>query len=72
MKEKKALEFALRCWPEDDDDESQPHNLKWDSVIARGILMISEDEDEQSIRKAVVSSLRNKFPILSANDFDFV
>ena len=67
-KEKKAIEFALlRCW---DDDEDEPHHLKWDSVIASGMLMLNDDE--KTIRNALKESLAAKIPSLGDNDFDFV
>jgi len=69
-KEKKAMEFALlRCFEDDDIDE--PHNLKWDSVLTSGMLMLQEEEDEKQIRSNVLESLKAKFPVLGANDFDF-
>ena len=71
-KEDKAIEFALlRCW-DDDDEEKEPHSLKWDSVIAEGMLILNEDDDEVSVRKKVSFALGNKFPLLGANDFEFV
>ena len=67
-KEKKAIEFALlRCW---DDDE--PHHLKWDSVIASGMLMLNDDDDDKRIRNALKESPAAKMPSLGDNDFDFV
>ncbi|CAB4021613.1 hypothetical protein AWC38_SpisGene23883 [Paramuricea clavata] len=69
-KVKKAMEFALiGCWP---DDEDEPHHLKWDSVIASGMLTLHEDDNEKSIRNAIKESLAAKFPSLGDNDFDFV
>ena len=71
-KEDKAIEFALlRCW-DDDDEEEEPHSLKWDSVIAEGMLILNEDDDEVSVRKKVSFALGNKFSLLGANDFEFV
>ena len=61
----------LRCW-DDDDEEGEPHSLKWDSVIAEGMLILNEDDDEVSVRKKVSFALGNKFPLLGANDFEFV
>ena len=70
LKIKKAMEFALlRCWP---DDEDEPHHLKWDSVLASGMLTLDEDDNEKSIRNAIKDSLSSKFPVLGINDFDFV
>jgi len=70
-KEKKALEFAvLRCCNTDDLEEV--HHLKWDSVIASGMLMLEEGDNESTIRNALKESLKAKLPLLGANDFDFV
>ena len=73
-KEKKAMEFALlRCWETDlTDDLEEVHHLKWDSIIANGILMLAEGDDENTIRNALKESLKAKFPLLGVNDFDFV
>ena len=69
-KEKKAIEFALvRCW---DDDEDEPHHLKWDSVIASGMLMLNDNDDDKAIRYSLKESLAAKMPSLGDNDFDFV
>ncbi|XP_028408793.1 uncharacterized protein LOC114533337 [Dendronephthya gigantea] len=71
QKVKKAMEFSLlRCWADDDEDE--PHHLKWDSVLASGMLTIDEDDNEKSIRKAIKDSLASKIPALGDNDFEFV
>ena len=70
-KEKKALEFALlRCW--DSEDQEELHHLKWDSIIANGMLVLEDCADEITIRKAVKDSLTAKFPLLGVNDFEFV
>lgn len=69
VKVKKPVEFALlKCFEE---DEEEPFHLKWDSVVAEGILMLGEDDDEDAIRSAVINSLANKFPLLGKNDFEF-
>ena len=68
---KKVLEFALlRCWDADDTDEV--HHLKWNSVIANGILELEECADENTIRKTAKESLTHKFPLIGINDFEFV
>ena len=65
------MEFALlRCWDADDPDEV--HHLKWNSVIAYGILELEECADENTIRKTVKESLTDKFPLIGINDFEFV
>ena len=70
-KQKKVLEFALlRYWDADDTDEV--HHLKWNSIIASGILELEECADENTIRKAVKESLKVKFPLIGINDFEFV
>ena len=67
---KKPFEFSLlRCF---DEDEEEPYNLRWDSVIASGIILLDETDNEEAIRRAIQSSLQNKYPIIGVNDFDFV
>ena len=47
-KPKKAMEFALlRCFDEDECGGEEPHYLKWDTVLADGMLMIGENDDEK-------------------------
>ena len=71
-KEPKAIEFALlRCFLED-EIEDECTNLKYDSVISSGMSMFTEEDDEKTIRKKIVESLSEKFPLLGSNDFDFV
>ena len=71
---KKALEFALlKCFGDSsDEDLVEEHHLKWDSVIANGMIMLQEEDDEQSVRNAIKESVGKKFPIIRANDFEFV
>ena len=70
QKIKKAMEFSLlRCWS---DKEDEPHHLKWDSVLASGMLTLDEDDNEKRIRNAIKDFLSSKFPSLGENDFDFV
>lgn len=69
----KAMEFALiKCHNFEEDDDEDDYNLKWDSVVANGMVMLSEEDDENSIRQAIKQSLLKKFPIIGENDFDFV
>lgn len=70
-KEKKVLEYVLlRCW--DLNDPEELHHLKWNSIIANGMLVLEECADETTIRKAVNESLTAKFPLLGVNGFEFV
>ena len=70
-KEKKDLEYALlRCWNSSEPEEL--HHLKWDSIIANGMLVLEECAGETTMRKAVKESLMAKFPFLGVDDFDFV
>ena len=73
-RKKKALEFALlECFGDsNDEDLVEEHHLKWDSVIANGMIMLTEEDDEQSVRNAIKESVGKKFPIIRANDFEFV
>ena len=73
-RKKKALEFALlKCFGDSsDEDLVEEHHLKWESVIANGMIMLDEQDDEQSVRNAIKESVGKKFPIIRANDFEFV
>lgn len=69
-KPKKPVQFALlRCFTEGDEDSQ---HLKWDSIIAEGMIMLSDDEKEITVRECIKDSLSKKFPLLSENDFEFV
>ena len=73
-RKKKALEFVLlKCFGDSsDEDLVEEHHLKWDSVIANGMIMLDEEDDEQSVRNAIKESVGKKFPIIRANDFELV
>ena len=70
----KAIEFALiRGFEiEDDDCDKDDQTLKWDSVIADGIIMVNEGNSEAEIRLKVKNALNNKFPVFGADDFEFI
>ena len=58
----------LRYW---DDDEDEPHHLKWDSVILSDMLMLHDNDDEKTMRNALKESLMaSKIPSLGDNDGD--
>ena len=62
-----VLEFAvLRCV------EEQQENMKWDSMIANGMLLLNENDNEEAIRQSIKESLKSKFPMIRSNDFQFV
>ena len=65
-KEKKPVEFSLLRCCDDDMEEAKVHHLKWDSVIASGVLLLEEGDDELTIRKAVKEALRAKFSLLTS------
>lgn len=46
--------------------------LKWDSVIADGIIMVNEGNSEAEIRLKVKNALNNKFTVFGADDFEFI
>ena len=84
-RKKRALEFALlKCFGDSsDEDLVEEHHLKWDSVIANciqsgqtandsSLIMLAEEDDQQSVRNAIKESVGKKFPIIRANDFEFV
>ena len=43
-----------------------------DSIIASGILMVQEGDNEKTIRSALTKSLTGKVPLHGTNDFEFV
>lgn len=73
-KERKPMEFALlRCFEEGEihEDGVNP-NLKWDSILTSGMLMLTDEDDEKNIRNKILDSLKNKYPLMGLNDFEFV
>ena len=50
MKKEKVMEYALLgCL--DSNDPEELHHLKWDSIMANGMLVLAEGADETIIRK---------------------
>lgn len=65
---KEVVEFAILKSAEDKQE-----NMKWDSVIANGMLLLNENDNEEVIRQSIIKeSLSNKFPVTGSNDFEFV
>lgn len=56
----------LKCAKEEQE------NLKWDSVIANGMLLLNENDNEEAISQSIKESLKRKFPMIGSNDFQFV
>ena len=54
------------------EDNIHIDSLKKDNIIERGIVVLSEDNDEKSIRAKLVSSLKSSYKSFEPNDFDFV
>lgn len=72
-KEKKPLEFALlKAKPLADNDDDSDVTLKKENVVERGIIELSEDDNEQVIRQKLLSSLKATYSIIGPNDFEFV
>ena len=71
-RQSKPIEFALLKCYDDADDEDDEHHLKWNSIIANGMIMAEEDDREENIRKKLKESLVKKFEIIGENDFEFV
>lgn len=67
--DKEVVEFAILKSAEDKQE-----NMKWDSVIANGMLLLNENDNEEVIRQSIIikESLSNKFPVTGSNDFEFV
>ena len=61
----------MKCY-DDADDEDDEHHLKWNSIIANGMIMAEEDDREENIRRKLKKSLVKKFEIIGENDFEFV
>ena len=54
----KAVEYALlKC-----HDSEQPFLLKWNSIIADGIVMLQEEDEESDVRDAIQKSLQISMP----------
>ena len=45
--------------------------LKWDSIIADGIVMLQEEDEENDIRDAIQKSLQKKYALIGKGDFEF-
>ena len=60
----KPFEFALI--------RSTDETLKLNSIIAEGIIMLHERNNEKDIRFKIKDCLRSKFELISEDDFDFV
>ena len=67
-KKKKAFDVSLLMCRE--EKEEGPYNLTWNSVFPSGMLLLEEDDNEATIRRAIKASLENKFPLISDKDFD--
>ena len=65
-----AIEFGLIEAPSEETRHGQC--LKWDSVIASGIVACNEYDSEKDIRVKIRDSLCNKFSLFCADDFEFV
>ena len=69
----KAIEYALLKAKAVLEDECEADDtLKWNSVIADGIIMSNERDGERDIRTKIADSLRRKFPLFGGDDFDFI
>ena len=68
MVEESKKGYALFRFWHSHDPEELPH-LKWDS-IKRYSLVLEKCADETILLKAVKDSLKDKFPLLSVDDFE--
>ena len=56
--ENKAVEYALlKC-----HDSEQPIFLKWDAIIADGIVMLQQEDEKSDVRDAIEKSLQKNMP----------
>jgi len=69
--ERKPFEFCLLTADEDGDDYDEQSLLK-ENIVERGIVLLKEGDNEADIREKIVSSVKEKYPIMSGNDFEFV
>ncbi|PFX27113.1 hypothetical protein AWC38_SpisGene8187 [Stylophora pistillata] len=73
-KEQKPIEFALlRSFDDEEmqDDGCSP-NLKRDSILTSGMLMLTDEDSENVFRNKILESLKKKYPLMGMNDFEFV
>ena len=68
---RKPVEYALLRY-ENASSDGEETSLKWDSVIADGMIMLHERDSEKNIRRALQESIVQKFPLAGENDFEFV
>ena len=67
------MEFALlKAKPLADNDDDSDVILKKENVVERGIIELSEDDNEQVICQKLLSSLKATYSIIGPNDFEFV
>ncbi len=66
-----TMEFALIEATSSEETKNDKH-LKWDSVISDDIITCNENDSEKDIRIKVRDSLREKFSLLGADDFEFI
>ena len=67
------MEFALlKAKPLPDNDDDSDVTLKKENVVKRGILELSEDDNEEVICQKLLSSLKAAYSIIGLNDFEFV
>ena len=72
--EKKPFEFALlRENSQGSDEEDEVETLKKEKIIERGMIVLNEDDDDESrVRAKIASSLKGQYSLLGPNNFDFV
>ena len=67
----KPIEYALLRY-ENATSDGEEASLKWDSVIADGMIMLHERDSEKNIWRALQESIVHKFPLAGQNDFEFL
>ena len=72
--EKKPIEFGLLKTNSADecDEEEEDDILRKENIVERGMVVLTEDDEEKSVRAKLVSSLKSTYSILGPNDFEFV
>jgi len=68
----KPIEFGLLDAQNDEDNDAGPVYMKWDSVVASGMILVNENDGEEAIRFKIKEALKGSFPLIGSHDFDFV
>ena len=68
-KERKPFEFALRT---NSNDDGGGDSLRRDMILERGVVTLTDGDNEQAIRGKLRSALKGKYSHIGTDDFDFI